>query len=180
MNGEFCSLTGARTLIDSNLVELRCLDAAKLSAQVQGQRPSGVEAGKLCDVLHEAVHHWCFDTPVGVGLGLLRQQLVEGALGGEALEHSAALYIRYVAAIEAIRPIVEGIALFAEFDVNPGAGNLRIAPLIWLAIFAEPSSAFVGGEVRVTEDVIFSAVKKMRTLKTTADRKDLLFSQPLR
>jgi hypothetical protein len=179
VNGEFCSLTGARTLIDSNLVELHCLDVPRLSAQVRGENPSGVEAGKLCDVLHEAVHHWCFDTPVGAGLGLLREQLVEEVLKGGSLQDFASLYIRYVAAAEAIRPIVEGIALFAEFDVLPGDGNLRVVPLFWLAMLAEPSATFVGGGIRVSEDVIFSAIKKMRLLDSTLDRKDGLLCQPL-
>jgi hypothetical protein len=179
VSGSFCSLTGARTLIDSNLVELNCLDIRRLVVQIQGDKLEGVDAALLPDVLHEAVHHWCFNTPVGIALAILREQLMEAVLSDTAPEELGALYIRYVAALEALRPLIEGLALFAEFDVVPGDGNLRVAPLTWLGILAYPGLVRSNEGNRTLEEAIRSAISRLRTVEATAQRKDNLLCQPL-
>jgi hypothetical protein len=178
VSGSFCSLTGARTLIDSNLVELNCLNISRMVVQLQDNKLEGVDAAFLPDVLHEAVHHWCFNTPVGVALGILREQLMEAVLSDTTPEELGALYIRYFTALEVLRPLVEGIALFAEFDAIPGDGNLRVVPLIWLAILAYPGSRSNKGN-RTIEEAIRSAISRLRRVEATAQRKDNLLCQPL-
>jgi hypothetical protein len=178
----FCSLTGARTFIDSNLVQLRAVDAFSIARFLTGEQLTGVAPGLLPDVLHEAVHHWCFNTRVGQSIALAREQLVEASLTDATGARMGRCYMRYVTTTEVMRPIVEGLACFAEFDVAPGEGNLRAVPLGWLVMIARPEQIFGSGQPATTQsqdDVIRETLCDMRVLESTARRKDHLLAQPL-
>jgi len=179
VSDSLCSQTGTKTLIDSNLVNLNCLDIGRLVVQLQGGKPKGVDAALLPDVLHEAVHHWCFNTPVGIALGILQEQLMEAMQSGAAPGELGALYIRYNTASKTLGPLIEGMALFAEYDLVPGDGNLRVTPLNWLAILAYPDLIHSNEENRTTEEAIRSAISRLRCVEATAARKDNLLCQPL-
>ena len=114
-----------------------------------------------------------------MALGILREQLMEAVLSDTTLEELGALYIRYFAALEVLRPLIEGMALFAEFDVVPGDGNLRVVPLTWLGILAYPGLVRSNGGDRTLEEAIRSAISRLRTVESTAERKDNLLCQPL-
>lgn len=138
MSEAFCSLTGARTFIDSNLVHLDVIDAGNLARNLMGQDAVGVSPELLPDVLHEAVHHWCLNSRVGIALTLARVELTDASLLDNTGARMGGCYIKYLTALGALRPVVEGLACFAEFDAAPGSGNLRVPPLAWLARIACP------------------------------------------
>lgn len=101
--------------------------------------------------LHEATHHWCFLSPVGSTLTYLRFRACRHAL--KAQKSSSALsdllddLVRYEVATALMRPLAEGLALFAQFDATPSASSVQSAPLTWsLQFFKEDA-----------EDLKFSA-----------------------
>lgn len=74
--------------------------------------------------LHEGVHHWCFQSPVGSTLALLQLRARRGVISlaaGEAGNEFDVLedVIRHETAVSLLRPLAEGLALFAEYDVTP-------------------------------------------------------------
>src|SRR5437667_214835 len=89
-----------------------------------------MQAGRYpIDFLHELVHHWCFHTPVGLALALLQLRARRRAvlLAGEQDNHLGFDTwdvlddtVRYETAITLMRPLAEGLALYAEFDALPG------------------------------------------------------------
>jgi hypothetical protein len=90
--------------------------------------------------LHEMVHHWCFHSPVGSVLSYLQLRarrnslllLLESHHDPGDVDRSFDILLdllRYEAAINLMRPLAEGMALFAEFDVTPGESTAISTPL---------------------------------------------------
>jgi hypothetical protein len=75
--------------------------------------------------LHEFTHHWCFHSIVGSSLTLLRLQ-IEHAMMDEEYTTPAGMAaiiqdaIKFEAAIALLRPLAEGLALFAEHNAELG------------------------------------------------------------
>lgn len=112
-----------------------------------------LQAGKyptryLPDFLHELMHHWCFHSPVGMALALLQMRasrnamlLLDEATDPEATRIAEDL-VRYETAISLMRPLAEGLALFAEFDAAPGDSSvLSITSTLFAASFSDRSEA---------------------------------------
>ncbi len=92
--------------------------------------------------LHEATHHWCFLSPVGSTLTYLRFRACKHALKAQkspgALSDLLDDLVRYEVATSLMRPLAEGLALFAQFDATPSASSVQSAPLTWsLQFFKE-------------------------------------------
>jgi hypothetical protein len=75
--------------------------------------------------IHEATHHWCFNSPLGNALSLLYLSVAKRALrwactDDDELDKEALddLFV-YHAAEKWLRPLSEGLAQFAEYDVLP-------------------------------------------------------------
>lgn len=76
--------------------------------------------------LHEATHHWSFHSPVGAAIATLRLGVIsralslrfahEGTVGQEIYNELIELNRRLVVVTELLRPLFEGLALFAEYD----------------------------------------------------------------
>jgi len=92
--------------------------------------------------LHEATHHWCFSSAVGTTIALLsvrarlrglRAIATSSTRERENLERAAAEDLTRVEVTrELMRPLSEGIATFAEFDVLPTIRAPAVAaPLRW-------------------------------------------------
>jgi hypothetical protein len=86
--------------------------------------------------LHESAHHWCFHSRVGFVLAGLQMQAYQYASkmstsrssSEEDKEEELRLLeylIRYTTAISLMRPLAEGLALFAQFDATPGDMPIR-------------------------------------------------------
>jgi hypothetical protein len=84
--------------------------------------------------LHEITHHWCFDSCVGRALALSRMRagLAVIGMGAGAETRLAADVARYEAAAVLLRPLAEGLALFAELDTRTGGANIVSQPLMAL------------------------------------------------
>ena len=82
----------------------------------------------LPSFLHEATHHWCFLSPVGYVLAVLELRarrngvLLFNAVGDKQTLQDRLLddLSRYEMATTVLRPLAEGLALFAEFDAISG------------------------------------------------------------
>lgn len=116
----------------ANLVVLSALDISRhLDEIVRRDMPIGT----LPTFLHEVTHHWCFDTPVGVALHLLFLQARRSAWIGlkqRSEDHAwdtLDSVVRYEAALNLLRPLSEGLALFAEHDVIPGQTRIISRPM---------------------------------------------------
>lgn len=139
---------------------------------IQGQYPLRF----LSDFIHELTHHWCFQSPVGMALAMLRLETFRDAL--TALNQDAnnedvsiALLhkiIRYDATTAILRPISEGLALFAEFDIRPGSGSLKSQPMQWIDVFALHNRENPGSESSVLH-TLFNARLNFTTVKRKAN-----------
>lgn len=88
-------------------------------------------------LLHEMTHHWCFDSPVGSTLALVRFRLlggamqeIEGTLPPAQGDQLWMDFARYHVTIEALRPVIEGLALFMEYDASNEGRYSYSAPLL--------------------------------------------------
>ena len=110
--------------------------------------------------LHEATHHWANNTAVGLALAVVKMRMQEAAvefhrskdrLAEDRLVRSLG---RYEVAVSLLRPLEEGLALYAEFDITSRqASRMWSEPLQLAATFfrrpvADPR--LVGGELFVT------------------------------
>jgi hypothetical protein len=89
--------------------------------------------------LHEFTHHWCFDSPVGGALSLLYHRLdvicgqTKESSFEDAMSEGYELFLRYQTVLRILMPIIEGIALFAEFDALPTTSHSLSIPAKWTA-----------------------------------------------
>lgn len=122
----FCSLSDsgrAFTDIITNATYFPKIDIANDYENLV--RFGGFPLAALPAVLHETVHHWCFMAPVGNALSTLKirsqARMLQYALEGDDDKARQCLndYTKYIAATELLRPLSEGMSLFAEFDVMP-------------------------------------------------------------
>lgn len=88
-------------------------------------------------LLHEMTHHWCFESPVGAALSLVRFRLLGGCMqevDGSISETDADRlwmdFSRYHVTLEALRPIIEGLALFMEYDARTEGAYSYSIPLL--------------------------------------------------
>ena len=77
------------------------------------------------EFLHEATHHWTFDSLVGGTIALLVLEAKRHAFATRCATFEQQYYvfdclIRATVASTILRPLTEGLALFAEYDAVPG------------------------------------------------------------
>jgi hypothetical protein len=149
---------------------------------ILSDKPTGVPLQYIPDIVHECVHHWCFNSSVGNALFLLRHEIMERSLEDKDSRILRILLGRYLLVTELLRPVAEGLACFAEFDVFPGGGNLRAAPLVWISIAAEPTKHRVSDSGDQSSDLdaaIARLLTQLRQREDTARRKEALLIHPL-
>ena len=142
----------------------------------------------LPSFLHEATHHWCFESSVGTALAVLQLRIHRAAVMFEEsretqLTHELAEALnRYETALAFLHPLDEGMALFAEFDIiSRPESRVWSQPLEHAAVFFQQprlSPTKVSGELFTTawaQDVL----QKMRLGPATLDRKVNVLGQPL-
>lgn len=88
------------------------------------------------------MHHWCFQSAVGSTLSLLylrarRTALVISVQEEKSTPASDSDVVedlgRYELVVNLLRPLAEGLALFAEFDVVPQrSSKFMTIPLQWV------------------------------------------------
>src|SRR5277367_673352 len=138
--------------------------------------------------LHEATHHWCFLSPVGFLLAALelraRRRAVE-LLSETDTERRDKLMvgicedlIRTETAQAFLRPIAEGLALFAEFDAmsNPKSSVMSLPLELASWIFGDPS--FSGSRLGLTP-ILIDMLRWLRLDNRCIQRKVGVFGYPL-
>jgi hypothetical protein len=98
----------------------------------------GAVEGKLPDLLlptflHESAHHWCLSGSVGTALSLkimeLHRKWLESPI---VLDPTSMLLQSRVSSVQRIlEPLLEGMALFADFDLYPGRSEVASEVLCW-------------------------------------------------
>jgi hypothetical protein len=120
--------------------------------------------------LHEATHHWCFDSAVGLSLALLWVRTFRDLLmwnadvpgAEEALIRSKSRLFKYELASRLLRPLLEGLALFAEFDAFPGSAQFASIPLMWAwMLYAESPRDFQTD----VKDILIASRLSARTVR---------------
>jgi hypothetical protein len=125
-----CSLGDGRSFTDP-VTNWTLISGVKLDRDLIGM----MQAGKypiryLPDFVHELLHHQCFHSPVGLALTLLQLRARRRSLLLQSRKDESDLgadiwsvlddVVRYETAISLMRPLAEGLALYAEFDALPG------------------------------------------------------------
>ncbi len=140
----------------------------------------------LGDFLHELMHHWCFLSPVGTALSLLQMRARRNALlhiietseyPNNDLDKIAEDTLRYEAAIGVLRPLAEGLALFADFDAFPGNSEIMsIIMSLTLVHFTDwRGTSNSNTRLNLLRERLFSH----RLSNFTRERKANLYVQPL-
>ncbi|MBI3867375.1 MAG: hypothetical protein HY299_02505 [Verrucomicrobia bacterium] len=87
--------------------------------------------------IHEATHHWCFISPVGTALSFLFLSAAKRTLRALAKRNDSLLnqalddLCAFDIAVRFLRPLNEGLAQFAEYDVRPSeTADLASPPLL--------------------------------------------------
>jgi hypothetical protein len=115
-------------------------------------------------VLHELTHHSSLQTPVGASLSALSvsHTSVVGAvyLDADRLEGAARDVVRLAAMNPLLKPLLEGMALFAEFDAT--SGDVPLAT--WASQVA--GILFYGPEIR---DAVLSGRDELSPLKSNLE-----------
>jgi hypothetical protein len=85
----------------------------------------------MLSCLHELTHHWCFHSSVGLAVMGLMCRTAETTLAVDGRRVEKVLHDVYVyrAIVAALRPLSEGLALFAELDANSLKTEVTSVPL---------------------------------------------------
>lgn len=131
----FCSLTDATSWIDP-VTNLTLLSSVWLEKHLGQLTQLKYPLTCFPSFTHEVTHHWCLDTPTGSALALLmlrarsRAASIHSSSSVQSLDVVEDL-IRYETAVAFLRPLAEGLALFAEFDATPLASTIVSTPMTW-------------------------------------------------
>jgi hypothetical protein len=139
-------------------------------------------------VLHEGAHHWTYLSTVGATLAAIelrsRRNAVLTAAGEDESERRLHLMddlMRTKAAAELLRPLAEGIALFAEFDAYTRHGSRSMSrPLQLAAMFfgAAPEQLSEAGGVDPSA-LLAQPIGELRSSRMALTRKVSVLGQPL-
>jgi hypothetical protein len=149
-------------------------------------------ASTYSSFVHEATHHWCSTSPLGTALSLLFLRAGRGVLrwarSGEdsGLSDSLAAYATFQIAITWLRPLHEGLAQFAEYDVRPnlfGPGRLDSPPVVAAMFYlfdieARANKAQWDDQRRAYYELL-DDIDRWRLSPATVDRKAELLLQPI-
>ncbi len=149
----------------------------------------GARPENLSVFLHEATHHWCFMSPVAfaiAGLTLRARLHMVRVLNGERhLEHSIVNdLVRADTALELLRPLAEGLALFAEFDAISRIRSKAISPVLQSLVqfFVDPRRGAHLFQNLPAEAAVAAAIGEvlydLRTNPVTMNRKASLLLKP--
>ena len=137
----------------------------------------------LPSFLHESTHHWCFHSPVGTTIALLKmraqRRIIEDDLSVDDRFDILEDLIRYEAVLEWMRPLAEGLALFAEYDSTPGPSEVISNPMTWASLLFTEKSTNPKDFVQEREKKLFSLLLRYRMSEQTLQKKIGLLTAPL-
>jgi hypothetical protein len=151
----------------------------------------------LATFVHEATHHWSFLSPVGLAITKLKLDAWRYAASvertgatPELLARLAEAWLRYETVVAALRPLAEGLAMFAEFDATRRRSHVASSePLAWAEHLADDEiHMFPSSRLREFLDLpdpdtelLFhkNLVEALRLSEEAIQRRVNLFGQPL-
>ena len=122
----------------------------------------------LPSFLHEGMHHWCFGSPLGTTAALLwlrthRALVAEGRSGADWDLDVVDDLVRYHSIMRTLRPLAEGMALFAEHDLIPSASEVAPPYFTYASLrFTEAMSAPTGTRIQVADRQFHSMLCRQR------------------
>lgn len=148
----------------------------------------------LSTFIHEGTHHWSFLSPVGLSLAKLKfdawkyaRRIADKGPTTKRLAGLTEAWLRYEVAVAALRPLAEGLALFAEFDATRRRAHLTSAePIAWAELLSDHFFDFpYEGDLEKLPVHDFSLLvhkgmmRAMRLSDDAVQRRVNLFGQPL-
>ncbi|WP_433664374.1 hypothetical protein ACQPW1_20910 [Nocardia sp. CA-128927] len=140
--------TRSWTDLSSNLTHLGAVRLADHLDELL--RPGQGSPELTLGCLHEFTHHWCFHSAVGFAITGLQYRMARDALAGDdrALDRIQRDAVAYQTVTAVLRPLIEGLALFAEFDVNTVRSPVVTAPLLAaINLFSGKAPHILGGDL---------------------------------
>jgi len=116
--------------------------------------------------MHEVTHHWCFRGAVGNTLAAMNLRSCETAVfggGPEEFARGVGDHLDFRAIMEFLRPLAEGMALFAEFDSRPGRASV-ISDAQHFALIACAT-----GAMNTQEEASAAVDAALRAVRTSRD-----------
>jgi hypothetical protein len=165
--------------ITTNVISQHEMSLSLMLECLENNRPFPTKYFPL--LIHEITHHWCFASAVGNSLFLLRERAaslmahtdINSPRTGQLLCQTV---MRYNVAMSILAPLIEGIALFSEFDSLLGGSRS----------LSSPSSAcfvlFLPRDIRDIDNLKDSWRQVRRSLRISDEgiaRKALVLSGPL-
>jgi hypothetical protein len=144
----------------------------------------------LTSFLHEATHFWCEASPLGTALACLELRAHRDVRRHRLLRTiDRGRFLHDIAVVDATRllltPLLEGMALFQEFDAYPGASRVLTNPGLWVGMLFTPLNMEVPKH-RSSKDAakwwierIFDAMARYRTSAAAVRRKTEILMQTL-
>jgi hypothetical protein len=178
---------GGRSWIDS-VTNLATLDSLNDSNPMPWLNEDGAASlDQWGPFVHEATHHWCFDSPVGLSIALLamrsRQLILRDADSvGERLNTDILhTLITLTTAREVLRPIAEGLAQFGEFDATPDPFVDQSTPVYdaMMDCFSHATPVLLESELSTPIAATKAVLGRIRLAPQTVDRKASVLLSPL-
>jgi len=140
--------------------------------------------------LHEMTHWWCLSTPIGHALSWLvtKAKLATYRMMADVdrpvPQEEVGDIWRAHSSLATLRPLLEGLALFAEHDLEPGEGGVYSEPLRLAFPFFMPRSPELAEASLGRREAFDGHIKAMLTQDRISDdglkRKTDLLTSPLR
>jgi hypothetical protein len=187
VGNEFCSPAGSTTDLLTNVTGLAPVTPEDFMSLLS---PIGAARRLALDFIHESTHQWCLNSPVGTVLAYLHARAlayVGAAARGAPVPHFIEFYddvIRVETAREMLRPLMEGMAMFAEFDARTGPRSVSASlPLEQVTWFLDETQARTAASdpdpLRVSTTLTNGILADLRLSQDAVKRRVNLLSQPL-
>lgn len=173
----FVELVGNAAVVSGTALSA---DAVNLFGQ-----PGAFPLSCLPAVLHESAHHYCFAMPVGRALSTCYLEAARSYLddvpGAVSDDHLAEALIRYDFVTHMLRPLAEGIALYAEFDATPFMSPARISPPLSdvCLLFGQQIDAIARDNATTVRDALDELLFQERIGGATPARRQMVLMEPL-
>lgn len=127
--------------------------------------------------IHELTHHWCFHSAVGLALACLRMRSLRLSANSSKALFDEMLTVNTF--LDLVRPISEGLALFAEYDMTPGTSTVVTTPLLWASVALSPRTDLLDLSQSEASDKLTDRLLDLRLSRESLSRKVSFLSRPL-
>lgn len=137
----------------------------------------------LRSYLHEATHHWCFQSVLGSMLSMLWLRTFTNAYRLKDINGDDAWDIvddltRYWCTVKLMRPLAEGLAMFSEHDLYPAKSEVS-PPFLTFATLAFSNQLITQKPLAECEEHLSEALAGMRLRKDGVQKKASLLVSAL-